>query len=73
MRELTPLAAIPVPEPKPDQAYTVRCFDQDVSFHGLKRLLGAADYSKAGERHAGLAAASETVREAARSVLSGLS
>jgi len=66
------LAAIPVPEPKPDQVYTTRRFDREVSFHGLKRLLGAADYSKAGERHAGLAAASETMREAARSVLSGL-
>jgi ethanolamine ammonia-lyase large subunit len=72
VKELVPLSAIPVPEPKPEQVYTARCFDREVSFRGLKRLLGAADYSKAGERHAGLAAASETVREAARSVLSGL-
>jgi ethanolamine ammonia-lyase large subunit len=72
VKKLTPLADIPVPEPKPDQVYTARCFNRDVAFHGLKRLLGAADYSKAGERHASLAAPSETVREAARSVLSDL-
>jgi ethanolamine ammonia-lyase large subunit len=72
VKELVPLSAIPVPEPKPEQVYTARCFDREVSFRGLKRLLGAADYSKAGERHAGLAAASETIREAARSVLSEL-
>ena len=41
-------------------------------FQGLKRLLGAADYSKAGDRHAGLAADSELTREAARTILSGL-
>ena len=41
-------------------------------FAGLKRLLGAADYSKAGDRQAGLAAASEDVREAARGALSDL-
>lgn len=72
MRELTSPAAIAVPDSQPEQVYTARCFDRDVAFRGLKRLLGAADYSKAGERHAGLAAASETVREAARSVLSQL-
>src|SRR5262249_41779253 len=72
MRELTPLAAIAVPPPQPEQTYTLRCFDQHASFHGLKRLLGAADVSKAGDRHAGLAAASDTEREAARALLSGL-
>ncbi|MBI8342657.1 ethanolamine ammonia-lyase [Pseudomonas aeruginosa] len=41
-------------------------------FHGLKRLLGAADISKAGERVAGLAAVDEVEREAARAILSGL-
>jgi ethanolamine ammonia-lyase large subunit len=72
VRELTPLAAIAVPEPKPDTVYTGRCFDREITFRGLKRLLGAADYSKAGDRHAGLAARDETEREAARAVLSGL-
>jgi ethanolamine ammonia-lyase large subunit len=43
-----------------------------MTFHGLKQLLGAADYSKAGDRNAGLAAPSETAREAARGILSGL-
>src|SRR5262249_829692 len=42
------------------------------TFRGLKRLLGAADHSKAGDRHAGLAARGETEREAARAILSGL-
>jgi ethanolamine ammonia-lyase large subunit len=70
--ELTPLADIAVPPPRPDEQYTTRCFDRDVSFHGLKLLLGAADFSKAGDRHASLAAPSETVREAARAMLSGL-
>ena len=39
MKELVPLSAIPVPEPKPEQVYTARCFDREVSFRGLKRLL----------------------------------
>lgn len=72
MKTLTPLAEIAVPPPRPEQTYTIRVFDQDVSFHGLKKLLGAADYSKAGDRNACLAAPTETVREAARSLLSGL-
>jgi len=72
VKALTPLMSIPVPPPRPDETYTTRCFDQDVSFVGLKRLLGAADVSKAGDRNAGLAAASETQREAARAILSDL-
>ena len=72
MRTLTPLNDIFVPEPKPDRDYTTRCFDSAVSFRGLKSLLGAADFSKAGDRHAGLAASSETVRESARTLLSTL-
>jgi ethanolamine ammonia-lyase large subunit len=72
VRELTPLAAIAVPEPQPEQVYSGRCFDREITFRGLKRLLGAADHSKAGDRHAGLAARGETEREAARAILSGL-
>lgn len=72
MHTLTPLAEIPVPEPRPPHDYTICRFDQNVTFHGLKALLGAADVSKAGDRHAGLAADSETDRESARAILSGL-
>ena len=72
MRELTPLNEIRVPAPKPDRVYSARLIDRDVQFVGLKRLLGAADYSKAGDRQAGLAAESEDLREAARSALSDL-
>ena len=72
MREFSALADIPVPEPGPDRVYTARLFDRKASFQGLKQLLGAADYSKAGDRQAGLAAATEDLREAARTALSEL-
>ena len=72
MKTLTPLDAIVVPPARPDEVYHGKCFDRTVSFHGLKALLGAADYSKAGDRHAKLAAAGEAEREAARAVLSDL-
>ncbi len=72
MPALTPISEIRVPGPKPDQVYTARILDREVRFCGLKRLLGAADYSKAGDREAGLAADGEDVREAARAALSEL-
>ena len=72
MKVLTPLADIRVPEVRTDETYTTSCFETQVSFAGLKGLLAAADYSKAGERNAGLAAFSETAREAARRLLSQL-
>src|SRR5580700_10091587 len=72
MRELTPLHEIHVPEPQPEQVYAARILDRKVTFAGLKRLLGAADYSKAGDRQAGLAADGEDVRESARTALSEL-
>src|SRR5580658_1024984 len=72
MRELIPLNEIRVPDPKPDEVYSAQLLDREVQFAGLKRLLGAADYSKAGDRHAGLSAEAEDVREAARSALSEL-
>ena len=72
MKPLNPLDEIAVPAPKPDQVYRSQCFDREFIFLGLKRLLGAADYSKAGDRHAGLAAGSDVEREAARTILSGL-
>jgi ethanolamine ammonia-lyase large subunit len=69
---LTPLSEIPVPEPAADAIYATRNLERDFSFLGLKALLGAADCSKAGDRHAGLAADDELEREAARSLLSSL-
>src|SRR5687768_9077410 len=70
--QLPPLREIPVPEPKADRAYSRDFFGETVSFHGLKRLLGAADFSKAGDRNAGLTAPTEKLREAARTLLSEL-
>jgi ethanolamine ammonia-lyase large subunit len=72
VKNLLPLSEISVPSPKTDQVYQSRYFDHDFAFHGLKRLLGAADCSKAGDRHAGLAASTETEREVARTILSSL-
>jgi len=72
MAALTRLSDIDVPAPKPDRAYETSLFDRRFVFAGLKRLLGAADVDKAGDRLAGLAARSEVEREAARAVLSEL-
>ena len=72
MKTLRPLSEIPLPEAAPDEIYRTRLFERDFSFRGLKALLGAADCSKAGDRHAGLAAKDELEREAARAVLSSL-
>jgi ethanolamine ammonia-lyase large subunit len=72
MQPLKPLDQIPVPVPPADEIYRVRQFNHDYSFVGLKSLLGAADFSKAGDRGAGLAAPTEVVREAARTILSSL-
>src|SRR2546428_8204542 len=47
---LTPLPSIAVPTPRPDEDYSIRCLDRDFRFAGLKRLLAAADVSKAGEQ-----------------------
>ena len=47
MPTLTPLSAIPVPPPQPDQIYARELLGRRFSFVGLKRLLGAADYIKA--------------------------
>ena len=72
MRPLTPPANIAVPQPKMDEVYSGHSFGRGFVFRGLKELLGAADFSKAGDRHAGLAAATDTGRETARAILSGL-
>ncbi|WP_433932113.1 ethanolamine ammonia-lyase subunit EutB [Sorangium cellulosum] len=72
MKELTPLDRIEVPRPRPDVAYAARLPRHDASFRGLKRLLGAADCGKAGDRQAGLAARGDAAREAARELLGEL-
>ena len=72
MHTLSPLDLIECPLPPADEIYRTRLFNHDYSFVGLKSLLGAADFSKAGDRGAGLAAATEVVREAARTILSSL-
>lgn len=72
MQILKPLEQIDCPQPPADEIYRVRMFNHDYSFVGLKSLLGAADFSKAGDRGAGLAAPTEVVREAARTILSSL-
>lgn len=70
--ELPPLESIRVPDPKPEQAYTVELLGRTHIFIGLKQLLGNADISKSGERVCGLAASDEAAREAARTLLSSL-
>jgi ethanolamine ammonia-lyase large subunit len=72
VKQLTPLPDIPLPRPAADEVYRTSMFERDFTFTGLKALLGAADCSKAGDRHAGLAAQDELEREAARAVLSSL-
>jgi ethanolamine ammonia-lyase large subunit len=72
MQPLMPLDRIALPQPRPDQVYEILMLQRPFRFVGLKRLLGAADISKAGERIAGLAAEDEVEREAARTLLSGL-
>jgi ethanolamine ammonia-lyase large subunit len=72
MKTLTDLAKIPVPAPQPPAVYRGVFFEREIAFTGLKELLGAADYDKAGDRNAGLAARDEFTREAARTLLSEL-
>src|SRR5436190_23640375 len=73
MKSLSRCDDIVVPQPPNDECYTAHKFGRQFSFSGLKRLLGAADYSKAGDRNAGLAGRDEAEREVARSILSSLS
>lgn len=72
MPHLTPLSEIAVPQSLLDEKYRTTFLGETFTFEGLKRLLGAADVDKAGDRGAGLAARSETEREAARSMLASL-
>jgi ethanolamine ammonia-lyase large subunit len=72
MKTLTDLTKIPVPTPRLEQVYSGDFFGRTIAFQGLKKLLGAADFDKAGDRNAGLAARDEVTREAARILLSKL-
>ncbi|MGO4682045.1 ethanolamine ammonia-lyase subunit EutB [Hyphomicrobium sp. 2TAF46] len=72
MVDLQPWRQIEVSEPRPDEVYEVTLFDRPYRFLGLKALLGAADFDKAGDRNCGLAAKDDVEREAARSILSRL-
>ena len=72
MKPLSNLSNMPLPSVKADQSYEINLNDRQITFNSLKLLLGAADISKAGDRNAGLAATSETMREAARAILSDL-
>ena len=70
--QLRLLSEILVPAPMPDKTYEITLFEKHFFFHGLKRLLGAADFQKSGDVLAGLAAKSDLEREAAREILSSL-
>ena len=72
MKKMIPVSDIHVPSPKPDETYSMTILDRQICFQGLKQLLGAADIGKAGDRNTGLASADEMIREAARTILSGL-
>lgn len=72
MVDLQPWRQIEVPEPRPEELYEITLFDRPYRFLGLKALLGAADFDKAGDRNCGLAAKDDVEREAARSILSRL-
>jgi ethanolamine ammonia-lyase large subunit len=72
MKKIIQLDDIFVPAPGPEEVYLTTLLDREFCFRGLKKLLGAADISKAGDRTTGLAAGDEMAREAARSILSGL-
>ena len=76
MKTLSKIEQIKLPaarlETRPDAPYSIVLLDRTFTFANLKHVLGAADISKAGDRKAGLAAANEIEREAARAVLSSL-
>lgn len=73
MKIFTPIHEIEVPEPRADEVYSYRVLEKQFSFKGLKKLLGAADISKAGDRNTDLAPENDMVRETARMILSSLS
>jgi ethanolamine ammonia-lyase large subunit len=70
--KFTPIDEITVPSPREEEIYSQQVLDKEVRFKGLKKLLGAADISKAGDRNTQLAPENDMVREAARMILSSL-
>lgn len=72
MKSFTPINEIKVPEPRDEVIYTYTVLEKQIRFIGLKKLLGAADISKAGDRNTGLAPTNDLVRETARTILSSL-
>ena len=60
MVDLPALDTIAVPAARADKIYSQTLLGELESFRGLKMLLGAADFSKAGDRNAGLAASERT-------------
>ncbi len=72
MKLFSPIHEIDVPETQPDIVYSYRVLEKQFSFKGLKKLLGAADISKAGDRNTDLAPENALVRETARTLLSSL-
>ena len=55
MMTFPPIHEIDVPRPKTEEVYSQRVLEKKIRFKGLKKLLGAADISKAGDRNANLA------------------
>jgi ethanolamine ammonia-lyase large subunit len=72
IKTLSKIKQIKLPKVSKEQTYSVDLLGRSFTFANLKHVLGAADISKAGDRKAGLAAANEIEREAARAVISGL-
>ncbi len=72
MKRFTPVSEIPIPEPAPEEIYSTRVLGEEICFEDLKKLLGAADISKAGDRNTDLAPADDMIRESARTILSSL-
>ncbi len=72
MKTITPILEIDVPEPQSDEIYSKQILGKQIRFKGLKKLLGAADISKAGDRNTDLAPKNDMIRETARMILSSL-
>ena len=72
MKKITPIKDIHVPVPGPEETYSFQILNETFYFTGLKKLLGAADISKAGDRTTGLAHKNAMDREAARAIIASL-
>ena len=72
MKKIIPLKDIHVPVPGPEEVYSFKILNEIFYFEGLKKLLGAADISKAGDRTTDLAPKNAMDREAARAILASL-